>query len=526
MAQLASGLIELLCRVRKTPAPNRMERFTKLLNGTGKYFKIQQRLTWHTPKDASDTDNFVQIRTFQYSSPPRHIEQIANGLIVDTQTWSLLAASGEFTKNVNYIPKTALRPNTVYSVYTAYPLGDGSIVTFYHRNGEWCMATANGAYMNNVIWARNMTFEQYFANTLESLPAGNEPTQETPAGKKYEAFLSALKPTRSYTFRFLNPGMHPFATTYEIELIQEFDLEKFNNLVNNYTTYPPKQNYMLNEGALYNGCILPPTADDAFKYDGITRRQALPEGTNLVEWISGRASLPLYANKNTTKNAAKNDNATKNKNNTKINTKNKNDDETVWNVNKDSDSPTESAKMVNEEPRGVILVSNMAAPHIIVSGSVMREMRRYAYHFIQPERRFMNSLAELADTECLDRFLMFRLIVLGLPRYPVQCQPLYEQWQLFFKASRLMLEDSISKFANAETDDVHTQWLSFIKQRLMVEYNAKNNYNKNSRVLLADNLSQFKAHYYNMLDESPQLLLNVLTAFPVVIKNCEKYSER
>lgn len=112
----------------------------------------------------------------------------ANGIILDTKTWKVLA-----------MPIYAINPSPKYSYvrhniknYEIYPINDGTTINLYWYENKWRLGSSNAYELNNLTYMGGKTYWEMFIEVVG------------------EDVLSKLKKDCSYVIGFRHHDLHPF----------------------------------------------------------------------------------------------------------------------------------------------------------------------------------------------------------------------------------------------------------------------------------------------------------------------------
>lgn len=136
-------------------------------------------------------DNRMLIYTKYISRLNQHIAKDCNGVIFDYQTWEPICVPPMAVKP-NYNPNNVNRNFDKYKIYKAE---DGTVVSLYYYNSQWCISTVRGIQMNDVIW-QGISYMDALVSVL---------------GEYKEFDWEQLDKSVTYTLGFTYPGMHASA---------------------------------------------------------------------------------------------------------------------------------------------------------------------------------------------------------------------------------------------------------------------------------------------------------------------------
>lgn len=141
-----------------------------------------------------------------YEGTRTRIQRETNGAVVLFPEWKLLS----LMPSIPATQPSEKELKTGLSKYEIYPLLDGTIVTYYHYNGEWIPSTANSANCNNLTWIGECDYAHALAELFAAHP---------------EFKFGRMKKDRCYTFVFKHSDFHPFsAESPRITFIQSRSL--------------------------------------------------------------------------------------------------------------------------------------------------------------------------------------------------------------------------------------------------------------------------------------------------------------
>jgi hypothetical protein len=160
-----------------------------------------------TMADESDTTvNNQPARMIIYGSkkqrlkPSTPLQVECNGLILNTQTWKpVVIPPPAFRSNID---AAVVNQHLAADLYTIMPVNDGTIINVYYWQplNTWCISTARGYDLTNVK-TNQLTYQEILDYLLSSTPYAS-----------FNGLCSTLDQTRTYTFGFKHPDMHPFWT--------------------------------------------------------------------------------------------------------------------------------------------------------------------------------------------------------------------------------------------------------------------------------------------------------------------------
>lgn len=118
------------------------------------------------------------------------LTQQCNGVVLEYPTWNVLSVPPMMFNpkfNVKFISKNL-------NQYTFYKAVDGTVVTLYYYNNNWCMSSSNGYEINKFQWMGDKTYEQALRDVLNKYP---------------DFSFDKLDKRRCYTIGFRHSDFHP-----------------------------------------------------------------------------------------------------------------------------------------------------------------------------------------------------------------------------------------------------------------------------------------------------------------------------
>src|SRR3989344_573417 len=151
---------------------------------------MKAMLTGFAFRDSADDSRFLFSTMRTHGSFGKPIYHQANGLIIDTNEWRILAAS---TPMIN--PKQDLKfVRRNFNKYKVYPIFDGTVITLYHWQSQWHIGSSHGVDMSEYKWTGPKTYREMFDELLVT-------TTLT---------LDKLDKTKCYIVGFRHHNMHPY----------------------------------------------------------------------------------------------------------------------------------------------------------------------------------------------------------------------------------------------------------------------------------------------------------------------------
>ena len=140
----------------------------------------------------------------------RYISE-CNGLVLEASNgiWSVLVLPIPTFKS--RVPAAQINVFLAENLYDIIKIRDGTIINMYYYEDEWCISTARGLLVNDVS-PKNKTYRELLDDVC----------------KNYKTFTDSLDISKSYTFGFKHPEMHPFhegikSPIYDMWFIQSYD---------------------------------------------------------------------------------------------------------------------------------------------------------------------------------------------------------------------------------------------------------------------------------------------------------------
>jgi hypothetical protein len=129
-----------------------------------------------------------------------------NGLVLGYPSWNLLSVPPEMcapSYNLTHVTNTI-------DTYDVYDIRDGTTVTLYSHDGEWCMSTVNGIDVRNYRWTGGLTYAEALQEVATLYP---------------EFSFDTLDTNKCYTVGFRHADFHPLKTDPPaMWFIQAYDL--------------------------------------------------------------------------------------------------------------------------------------------------------------------------------------------------------------------------------------------------------------------------------------------------------------
>ncbi len=144
----------------------------------------------------------VNGKKFTHNKPNDELSSFMSGVVFDYngKVLAIPPPNSVMCNIYNFPNNRKLLKNLREHYYTGYPILDGTLVTLYHYNDEWCIATANGYNVGNMSFMNGKTYSEYFNDVV---------------GDLFPGLYDILTPEFSYTFHFKHPGIHLFQDTVQ-----------------------------------------------------------------------------------------------------------------------------------------------------------------------------------------------------------------------------------------------------------------------------------------------------------------------
>ena len=152
---------------------------------------------------------------------PTSLTLECSGVVVDTDTWQVVAkppAGFHPAPDFSGVDRFLKRPRCPYRIITVH---DGTIITAYFWNNQWCLATKNGYDVTTLTWIGEKTFAELafeslsvhapeFVNTYGVRLVGADAPDPVGVAPKMRLDFGVLPRDHSFTFGFRHHDIHPY----------------------------------------------------------------------------------------------------------------------------------------------------------------------------------------------------------------------------------------------------------------------------------------------------------------------------